>query len=85
MLQDLVGATIQVTNLVDWFPSFIKITTVLHITIGTTYLISIRLRMLKKDSSTQTAVFFQLPYFDNLVIEKYLNDQNKINLIKWLV
>ena len=44
-----------------------------------------RLRMLKKDFSTQPAVFFfQLPYFYNLVIEKNINAQNKINLIKRL-
>ena len=40
-----------------------------------------RLRMLQKNCPTQTAVFFQLPYSDNLVIEK----ENKINLIKRLV
>ena len=32
-----------------------------------------RLRMLKKDFSTQTAVVFQLPYFNNLIIEKILS------------
>ena len=29
-----------------------------------------RLRMLKKDFSTQNEIFFQLLYFDNLVKEK---------------
>ena len=41
-----------------------------------------RLRMPQKDFSTQTAVFFfQLPYSDNLVIEKIYNrpEQNKPN------
>ena len=45
-----------------------------------------QLHSLKKDFSTQAAVRFQLPYFDNLVIEKkYVKAQNKINLIKGLV
>ena len=40
-----------------------------------------RLRMLKKDFSTQTAVFFLLLYFDNLVIEKIYKrpEQNTLN------
>ena len=42
-----------------------------------------RLWLLKKDFSTQTAVFIQLLCY-NLIISKrkYINAQNKINLIK---